>query len=204
MKKEKLEALFQTLTLEEKIGQVVQVSGNVYMEDKQTIDTGPLQDIGFHSDFQLDLIGSVYNVNDWRQIKKIQTEYLHKHPKKIPLLIMADVIYGFRTINPIPLAQAGSFDFELIQKGATETAKESYRNGLHVLFSPMLDLVCDPRWGRVMESPGEDVYVASQYANSIVTGYQGELNEEQTIEEDHVAAGIKHFAAYGAPEAGRE
>lgn len=204
MKKEKLEALFQTLTLEEKIGQVVQVSGNVYMEDKQTIDTGPLQDIGFHSDFQLDLIGSVYNVNDWRQIKKIQTEYLHKHPKKIPLLIMADVIYGFRTINPIPLAQAGSFDFELIQKGATETAKESYRNGLHVLFSPMLDLVRDPRWGRVMESPGEDVYVASQYANSIVTGYQGELNEEQTIEEDHVAAGIKHFAAYGAPEAGRE
>ncbi len=89
--------------------------------------------------------------------------------------------------------------FELIQQAAKLTAEESYLNGLHVLFSPMLDLARDPRWGRVMESPGEDVYTAKEFAKSIVNGYQGD--SETKIPEKHVAACLKHFAAYGAPEA---
>lgn len=199
-----LRKLLNSLTIKEKVAQTVQLNGNIFRETDKTIKTGPIKDLGFNDSFNIYEIGSIYNVNDYKEISKIQKRFLENSRHKIPLLFMSDVIYGFRTIFPMPLAQAGSFDFELIEECAAIAAKESYQNGLHVLFSPMLDLVRDPRWGRVMESPGEDAYLVSEFGKSIVRGYQGIIDEEENIPKDRVAACIKHFAAYGAPEAGRE
>lgn len=201
MRERELLRLLNSLTVQEKIAQTVQLNGDLFV-DSEVMNTGPVKNLGFSNEFNLYEIGSIYNVNDVDKLRKIQKEVLEKSRHKIPLLFMSDVIYGFRTIFPIPLAQAGSYDFRLIQKAAEVSAKESYLNGLHVLFSPMLDLVRDPRWGRVMESPGEDVYTSRTFARSVVMGYQGEVSE--VVPENHVAACIKHFAGYGAPEGGRE
>ncbi|WP_165004554.1 MULTISPECIES: glycoside hydrolase family 3 N-terminal domain-containing protein [unclassified Enterococcus] len=201
MNEKKLKQLADSLTIKEKIAQTVQLNGDLFVES-DVMNTGPTKELGFPEDFDLSQVGSIYNVNDPKKLKKIQQKIMEKSTRKIPLLFMSDVIYGFRTIFPIPLAQAGSYDFELIRKAAQTTAKESYLNGLHVLFSPMLDLVRDPRWGRVMESPGEDVYTAKEFAKQVVAGYQGELHD--FLGKNHVGACIKHFAGYGAPEAGRE
>nr|WP_213016889.1 glycoside hydrolase family 3 N-terminal domain-containing protein [Desemzia sp. RIT 804] len=193
--------MYSSLSLQDKIAQTVQLNGDLFT-NSGVMNTGPTKELGFSEDFDMNLIGSIYNVNDPEKLKEIQQRVLAKSSHKIPLLFMSDVIYGFRTIFPMPLAQAGSYDFDLIKKAAEVTAKESYLSGLHVLFSPMLDLVRDPRWGRVMESPGEDVYTAKRFADSVIRGYQGENAEK--VSENHVGACIKHFAAYGAPEAGRE
>jgi beta-glucosidase len=201
MKESELKQLADSLTLKEKIAQTVQLNGDLFT-DSGVMNTGPTKELGFSEDFDLYQIGSIYNVNDPKKLKEIQEKIMKESKHKIPLLFMSDVIYGFRTIFPIPLAQAGSYDFSLIKKAAEATAKESYLSGLHVLFSPMLDLSRDPRWGRVMESPGEDVYTAKEFAKNVVAGYQGEIAE--TIAKNHVGACIKHFAGYSAPEAGRE
>lgn len=196
-----LRKLFLQLSPAEKVAQTIQLNGSLLIEN-DVMNTGPMQDLGLPEELNVYEIGSIYNVNDFVKLKQLQEETMKNSRHKIPLLFMSDVIYGFRTIFPIPLAQAGSYDFDLIQQAAEMTAKESYLNGLHVIFSPMLDLSRDPRWGRVMESPGEDVYTAKQFAKSVVTGYQGDSSNG--VPENHVAACIKHFAAYGAPEAGRE
>ncbi|MFD2390106.1 glycoside hydrolase family 3 N-terminal domain-containing protein [Enterococcus gallinarum] len=196
-----LRKLFMQLSPEEKVAQTVQLNGSLVVEN-DVMNTGPMQDLGLPEELNFYEIGAIYNVNDFAKLKRLQEETMKNSKHKIPLLFMSDVIYGFRTIFPIPLAQAGSYDFDLIQQAAEMTAKESYLNGLHVIFSPMLDLSRDPRWGRVMESPGEDVYTAKQFAKSVVTGYQGDSSNG--VPENHVAACIKHFAAYGAPEGGRE
>jgi beta-glucosidase len=201
MNTSELKELFRGLSPHEKIAQTVQLNGSLIVEN-DVMNTGPMQDLGLPEELNLSEIGSIYNVNDYKKLKAIQEDVMKNSRHKIPLLFMSDVIYGFRTIFPIPLAQAGSYDFELIQQAAKITAKESYLSGLHVIFSPMLDLSRDPRWGRVMESPGEDVYTAKQFAKSVITGYQGDISNG--VSENHVAACIKHFAAYGAPEGGRE
>ncbi|OJG82795.1 beta-glucosidase [Enterococcus ratti] len=201
MRKQELQTLFENLSLQEKIAQTIQLNGSVLIEN-DVMNTGPMEELGLPKELNVYEIGSIYNINDHQKLKELQTKALENSRNKIPMLFMSDVIYGFRTIFPMPLAQAGSYDFELIQKAAELTAKESYLNGLHVLFSPMLDLSRDPRWGRVMESPGEDVYTAKAFARSIVKGYQGKSGMQ--IPQYHVAACLKHFAAYGAPESGRE
>ena len=201
MEADQLQALFDRLSVQEKIAQTIQLNGSILSEN-DVMNTGPMEELGLPQELDVFEIGSIYNINDHQKLKELQTKVLAKSKHKIPMLFMSDVIYGFRTIFPIPLAQVGSYDFELIQQAAKLTAEESYLNGLHVLFSPMLDLARDPRWGRVMESPGEDVYTAKEFAKSIVNGYQGD--SETKIPEKHVAACLKHFAAYGAPEAGRE
>lgn len=162
MEETKLRKLFNDLSDAEKVSQTVQLNGDLFVESG-VMSTGPKTDLGLPADFNYYEIGSIYNVNDHRKLKKLQTEVLEKSRHRIPLLFMSDIIYGFRTIFPMPLAQAGSYNFDLIQRAAAVTAKESYQNGLHVVFSPMLDLVRDPRWGRVMESPGEDVYTAKEF-----------------------------------------
>ncbi|WP_291649457.1 glycoside hydrolase family 3 N-terminal domain-containing protein [Clostridium sp.] len=204
MNREELRELLNSLTIREKIAQTVQLNGNIFTEKEKTMNTGPVKDLGFKDSFDFYEIGSTYNVNDYEEVYRIQKNFLENSKHKILLLFMSDVIYGFKTIFPIPLAQAGSFDFQLIEECAAISAKESYQNGLHVLFSPMLDLVRDPRWGRVMESPGEDVYLTSKFGKHVVKGYQGDVGEDDKIQEGRVAACIKHFAAYGSPEAGRE
>jgi beta-glucosidase len=201
MKKEELKVLFNKLTVQDKISQTIQLNGDLLVESG-VMKTGPQEELGFKN-LNIYEIGSIYNVNNPEKLKRLQKEALEKSHHKIPLIFMSDIIYGFRTIFPMPLAQAGSYDFELIRKAAEISAKESYLNGIHTVFSPMLDIVRDPRWGRVMESPGEDVYTAEAFGKSVVNGYQGMI-EDGKIPENHVAACIKHFAAYGAPESGRE
>ena len=113
---------------------------------------------------------------------------------------MADVINGYQTVMPIALAQSCTFDPELVKKGARMAAREAAADGLHVTFSPMADLCRDARWGRVMESSGEDVWLNRQMTKAMVEGYQGDsLSDKGTL-----ASCPKHFAAYGAPEGGRE
>lgn len=202
MNEMKLKQLADYLTVTEKVAQTIQLNGDLLIEN-DVMNTGPTKDLGFSDDFDTSSIGSIYNVNDPQKLYKLQKKIMTESKHKIPLLFMSDVIYGFRTIFPIPLAQAGSYDFDLIKKAAQVTAKESYLNGLHVLFSPMLDLSRDPRWGRVMEGPGEDVYTAKEFAKNVIEGYQGDVSGGMVLE-NHVSACIKHFAGYGAPEAGRE
>jgi beta-glucosidase len=201
MKTAELQTLFKNLTVQDKIAQTIQLNGSVIIEN-DVMNTGPMEELGLPKDLNVYELGSIYNVNDPQKLKELQVKVLENSKHKIPMLFMSDVIYGFRTIFPMPLAQVGSYDFDLIKKAAELTAKESYLSGLHVLFSPMLDLSRDPRWGRVMESPGEDVYTAKEFAKNIVEGYQGESGTQ--VPKNHVAACLKHFAAYGAPEAGRE
>lgn len=173
-----------------------------FERDLDTVVTGPLKKLGLHPNYNVYNTGSILNVTDPDKIIRLQTDYLEQSNHKIPLLFMADIIYGYRTIFPIPLAQTCSWNFEDIEHAASISARECYDEGVHVTFSPMVDIVRDPRWGRVMESPGEDTLLAKKYAESMVFGLQG--RQPGSIPSDKVAACVKHFAAYGAPVAGRE
>jgi beta-glucosidase len=130
----------------------------------------------------------------------IQRAYLEKSRHKIPLIFMADIIHGYKTIFPIPLALAGSFSTDNFYKMARASAAEASLSGIHVTFSPMADMVKDIRWGRVMEAYGEDPYLNYHYAYAMTKGYQGKSIQRK----DSLAACVKHFAAYGAALAGRD
>lgn len=195
MEKEKVLELLKQMTLEEKIYQLVQLDGSLYSENAAV--TGPKAKLGM-SDDVIRNMGSIYNVFGAEKLKKIQDEHLKNNRNKIPLLVCADIIYGYQTVLPIPLAFGGSWNTKLVKEGIEMVAKEAAVTGIHGVFSPMVDLVRDPRWGRVMESTGEDSYLNSIYAKIEVEGFQGNLDNE------HVASCVKHFAAYGAPEGGRE
>ena len=201
MNRKNLNELLLSLSFEEKVGQMVQLTGDFFSINESIMDTGPLKKLGLKSDFNQYNIGSVLNIIDDKNIYELQKNYLNQSSHKIPLLFMADIIYGYKSIFPIPLAQTCSWNFDLIEKSATIIAKECYESGIHVTFSPMVDVVRDPRWGRVMESPGEDVFLAKKYAEHMVKGIQG---TSKTISKNHIAACVKHFAAYGAPIAGKE
>ena len=198
MEKDKIKELLQDMSLEEKIDQMLQIVGMYY--EKDGILTGPENTIGFTEE-EVRQAGTVLGSVGASKLKKIQKEYMEKQPHHIPLIFMADIINGYRTIFPIPLAQGCSFEPELAKKSAEIAAKESAVAGLHLTFSPMVDLVRDARWGRVMESTGEDPYLNGCFAEAIVKGYQG---EGELAEKGKIAACVKHFAAYGAPIAGKE
>ncbi|MCM1120538.1 MAG: beta-glucosidase BglX [bacterium] len=197
MTSEQIRTLLNEMSLQEKIGQLLQLTGNFYAQEG--LATGPMSDMELTQE-QVDQAGSILSTVGARQLRRIQKEYMEKQPHHIPLLFMADVINGLRTVFPIPLAQGCSFDPELSQEMARISAKESARAGLHVTFSPMVDLVRDARWGRVMESTGEDPYLNGLFGQAMIRGYQGESVGEQ----DRIAACVKHFAGYGAPLGGRE
>ncbi len=186
------------LSLEDKIGQLQQLATPFYIAKTQGEITGPLQDMGI-SEADIWRSGSVLGINDAEEAIEIQNKYLEKSTHKIPLLFMADIIHGYRTIFPVPLAIGCSWNSENAVKCAKISGKEAALSGVHLTFSPMVDLVRDPRWGRVMESTGEDPYLNSIFAKAFVKGYQGNLKEKYDI-----AACVKHFAAYGAAEAGRD
>ncbi|MFD1904525.1 beta-glucosidase BglX [Paenibacillus rhizoplanae] len=145
-------------------------------------------------------MGSVLNGIGARNVIELQTRHLETSRLKIPLIFMADVIHGYRTILPIPLAMGCTFDLEACERFAEVAARESAAAGIHLTFSPMTDLVRDPRWGRVMETSGEDPYLNARVTESMVRGYQGKDMKEP----GRIAACVKHFAGYGAPEGGRE
>lgn len=164
-----------------------------YFFEGSGVSTGPKNQMDLPEDIVKNT-GSILNVIGRETLERVQRAYLEKNEKKIPLLFMADVINGFRTVFPTPLAQGCSFDPELVQAAVGISARESAAAGLHVTFSPMVDLVRDARWGRVMESTGEDVWLNSRMAEAMVRGYQGSsLWEPGTL-----GACVKHFAAYGA------
>lgn len=201
MKQRELEKLLQQMTLSEKIGQLVQLTPQFFDQTGGEI-TGPLGELGMDEQ-ELYQIGSVLGTHTKEQVKEIQKRYLEKSRLGIPLIFMADVIHGYEIIFPVPLALASSWQPELVEKMAELSALEASRAGIHVTFSPMVDLVRDARWGRVMESTGEDSYLNSCYAESFVKGYQGSV-EELSQNSERIAACAKHFVGYGAAEGGRD
>lgn len=198
-KKVDINELLKSLTLREKIGQLLQLAP--FFFNPKTIGeiTGPLGDIGI-DDKDVLMAGTVLGIGGAEEAIEIQKSYLERSDKKIPLMIMADIIHGYRTVFPIPLALGCSFDEKAAEECARVSAVEATAGGVHVTFSPMADLVRDARWGRVMESTGEDPYLNSLFARAFVRGYQG----YDISKEGYMAACLKHFAAYGAPEGGRD
>ena len=197
MEQSKLVELLNDMSLEEKINQLFQANVNFY--DKGSIVTGPVEEQGF-TQRTIQEAGSVLSLLGAENIKNVQKEHMEKHPHHIPLVFMADIINGYKTIFPIPLAQGAAFNPEVARIGAEVAAKEVSAAGIHVTFSPMVDLVRDARWGRVMESTGEDTFLNCEYAKAQVMGYQGDDPKAP----GRIGACVKHFAAYGAPEAGKD
>lgn len=194
MKEQELRELQNTLTWSEKIGQLIQLSGDFFQSEALAV--GPKQKLGIDQD-TVNLVGSVLNITGVETTNQIQEKYLANSHHKIPLLFMADIIYGYRTIFPIPLGLGATWNPALIKQAYQVIAAESRSAGAHVTFAPMVDLVRDARWGRCLESTGEDPRLNADYAKAMVEGLQGENLEG-------IASCVKHFAAYGAAEAGRE
>lgn len=196
MNTQELRQLLADMSLEEKIGQLVQLPS--YFQNAG-MATGPAAEMGL-TDEDLRLAGSYLSVLGADKVRELQTSYMANHPHHIPLILMADIINGYRTVFPIPLAQGCTFQPAMVEKGAQIAAREAAASGVHVTFSPMADLVRDARWGRVMESTGEDAYLNGRMAAAMVRGYQG----QSLAEKGRIAACLKHFAGYGAPEGGRD
>lgn len=197
MEQSKLNELFKSLTLDEKIGQLVQLNGN-FFDSNEKVVTGPVAKIGIDKN-KIYQTGSILNTLGAKELKTIQDCYLERSEKKIPMLFMADIINGFKTIFPISLGLGCSFNPDLVKKTAQIAAKEAAVSGVHITFSPMVDMVRDARWGRVMETYGEDNYLNCQYSKAMVEGYQGDNDPKSNI-----LSCVKHFAGYGAPVAGKE
>ena len=181
---QRVEELLQKMTLEEKIGQMNQVSAGYQAID--AISNGQ--------------VGSILNVVDPVEINAVQRAAVEKSRLGIPLLVSRDVIHGFRTIFPIPIGLASTFDPALVERGARVAAIEATASGVRWTFSPMLDIARDPRWGRVAEGSGEDPYLDIQMGVAMVKGYQGDNFADPTC----MAACVKHFVGYGAAEGGRD
>ena len=189
----KVDALLEKMTLQEKVGQLNQYSGNLL--------TGPAsnQKTNLQEDIKNGWVGSMLNVKGVKNTRAVQ-EIAMQSRLKIPLLFGLDVIHGYETIFPIPLAEAASWDMDAIKSGAQVAAKEAASKGIHWTFAPMVDIARDPRWGRIMEGAGEDPYLGSLIAKARVKGFQGDkLGDTLSI-----MACAKHFAAYGAAIAGRD
>lgn len=187
----KIDSLLALMTLDEKIGQTSQrgTSSRVKVlpeELKQAVKQGR--------------VGSMLNVTDRNNVDELQRIAMQESPHGIPLLFGRDVIHGYKTIFPIPLAQAATWNPEVIEKGAGIAAAEASTNGIRWTFAPMLDISRDARWGRIAESPGEDPYLASEMARAYIRGFQG----NDMSAPGKIAACIKHFVGYGAAEGGRD
>ena len=197
MTKEELLHLLHQMTTQEKCRELMQLPMEAFTETD--ISTGPCEDLEL-TDEKMAQVGSILSLTGAEWTRKVQEEHLKNNRLNIPLLFMADIINGYKTIFPIPLAQGCTFDPDLVRQLAEAAAREGAAAGVHVTFSPMADLVRDPRWGRVMESTGEDPYLNGIMAEQMVKGYQG----DDLKEEGRLAACVKHFAGYGAPLGGRE
>lgn len=191
--------LLSEMSLEEKIGEMTQLSPN-FLGTEESVDlTGPMQEMNVRPE-DLRLVGTTLNAFGAEKLIAMQKKHMAEHPHHIPLIFMADVIHGRRTIFPVPLAMACSFNPELQREANAVAARESAVEGIHLTFSPMADLVRDPRWGRVMESPGEDPLLAARMTAAAVEGYQGEDMKAP----DRIGSCFKHFGGYGASEGGRD
>nr|WP_199156427.1 glycoside hydrolase family 3 N-terminal domain-containing protein [Pedobacter sp. ASV2] len=189
----KIDSVLKLMTLDEKIGQLNQYTGDRDATGPITNNPNKLKDI---KDGKL---GSMLNVRGAKETREVQ-EVAMQSRMKIPLIFGLDVIHGYRVTFPIPLAEAASWDLTAIENGARVAARETAASGVHWTFAPMVDIARDPRWGRVMEGAGEDTYLGSQIARARVKGFQGKGLGNL----DAVMACAKHFAAYGAAIAGRD
>ena len=190
--------LLKQMSLEEKIGQLMQYNAGLFTKTSAHV-TGPQMELGLTNE-QLTLVGSTLNFNSVQEMKSIQDRHLQEDPNRIPMLFMMDVIHGFRTIFPIPLGLGCSFDEELVEECSAMAAKEASAYGVQVTFTPMVDYVRDARWGRVMESCGEEPLVNGRMGAAQIRGFQG----DDLSDPDHLATCVKHFACYGGAEAGRD
>ncbi len=167
-----IEKILNEMTLDEKIGQLMQYNGQLFRNTAASI-TGPMIRLGL-TEAQLDQTGSVLNFSTPLEARAIQDRHLEKDRHKIPMMFMMDVIHGFRTIYPIPLGMGASFDPVLMADCCRMAAKEATAGGIHVTFAPMVDYVRDARWGRVMETCGEDPMLNSVMGAAQVRGFQGD------------------------------
>lgn len=192
-KTEFVSELLSKMTLDEKIGQLnLPTSGD--------ITTGAANSSNVAKNIEEGKVGGLFNIKSVQKIKEVQRIAVEKSRLKIPLLFGMDVIHGYETTFPIPLGLSCSWDMKLIERSAQIAAKEASADGINWTFSPMVDISRDPRWGRVSEGSGEDPFLGSQIAKAMVNGYQqNDLSKNNTI-----LACVKHFALYGAPEAGRD
>jgi len=204
MKDKHLLELLDQMTLAEKVGQMTQIPGEYYrgLSDEEMSLLDPLYSQDILQGDTLYTIGSVLRVAGAKEVNQVQKQYLERSRLKIPLLFMQDAIHGYRTIYPIPLGLSCSWDEELLRRVADYTAIELRTAGIHVNFSPMTDLVRDARWGRVMETFGEDHLLSGKLGAAMIKGYQKGDNGE--ITDLGVAATMKHFGACGASIAGKE
>lgn len=190
---QKIDALLRKMTLEEKVGQLVQYSAGQ--------PTGPGTGRTEYNDMiQKGEVGALFNITTARESNAFQRVAVEKSRMKIPLVFGLDVIHGYRTEFPIPLGLAATWDPDLVQKAARIAAREASASGIRWAFSPMVDVARDARWGRMAEGSGEDPYLGAAMARAFVLGYQG----ERLSAPDSVAACPKHYVGYGAAEAGRD
>ncbi len=188
----KVDSVLKLMTLEEKIGQL-----SLFTSDMD--QTGAFIRKEYQEDIKKGRVGAIFNAYGAAYTRKLQEMAMNTR-MKIPLLFGYDVIHGHRTIFPVPLAEAASWDLAAIELSARVAATEAAAEGLHWTFAPMCDIARDPRWGRVVEGAGEDTYLGSLIAQARVKGFQGnDLAATNTV-----AACVKHFAAYGAAQAGRD
>jgi beta-glucosidase len=193
-RKEKLiDSLMKQMTLEEKIGQMT-----LFTSDWD--QTGPTMNKNYIADIKAGKVGAIFNAYTVKYIRQLQRVAVEETRLHIPLMFGYDVIHGHRTIFPIPLGEAASWDLDAIERSERVAATEAAAEGLNWTFAPMVDIARDPRWGRIAEGAGEDPYLGSLIARARVKGFQGDdLSKTNTI-----VACAKHFAAYGAAQAGRD
>ncbi|WP_426474585.1 beta-glucosidase BglX [Chryseobacterium balustinum] len=192
-KKAFVDALLAKMTLDEKIGQL-----NLPSSGDFTTGLAKSSDIG--KKVEQGLVGGLFNIKGAEKIKAVQKVAVENSRLKIPLIFGMDVIHGYETTFPIPLGLAASWDMNLVQQSARVAAKEAAADGINWTFSPMVDISREPRWGRVSEGSGEDPYLGSEISKNMVYGYQGKDLANGT----NILACVKHFALYGAGEAGRD
>src|SRR5512145_3486754 len=186
---ERVEALLGQMSLEEKVGQLTQIGGADWNRGPKPEDV-----------IRKGGAGSVLWLNNTKKFNALQKIAMEESPSGIPLLFALDVIHGYRTIFPVPLAMASSWDPDVPEKSQTVAAKEARAAGLHWTFGPMLDICRDARWGRIVEGAGEDPYLGSAMAAAQVRGFQG----DDVSDPERVLACAKHFAGYGYSDGGRD
>lgn len=192
-KTEFVSELLSKMTLDEKIGQLnLPTSGD--------ITTGQANSSNVAKNIEEGKVGGLFNIKSVQKIKEVQRIAVEKSRLKIPLLFGMDVIHGYETTFPIPLGLSCTWNLKMIERSAQIAAQEASADGINWTFSPMVDISRDPRWGRISEGSGEDPYLGSQIAKAMVNGYQ----QHDLSKNNSILSCVKHFALYGAPEAGRD
>jgi Beta-glucosidase-related glycosidases len=193
-----IDDLMSNMTIEEKLGQL-----NLPASDGGDIVTGQTQSTDLGIKIKQGLVGGVFNIKGVEKIREVQRIAVEESRLKIPLLFGMDVIHGYETIFPIPIGMSCTWNMEAVERSARIAAIEASADGISWTFSPMVDISRDPRWGRVSEGNGEDPFLAGKIAKAMVYGYQG-VGESLYSTNSHIMACVKHYALYGASEAGRD